>query len=260
MLQEYEKLSTERVDNAYLLQKKIDEVEKMLGSLPDSGPKQILDGWLVEARSDAADAKDAFRFQFGQQLKALFEQDGVKVRGQYPLLRMGMFTLRMNFDFGDATLFFGPEVEKLRSKIPLQPRTIYDIIKQYDSGMKSGLADLNKIYEDLSGAYQRCLKVSGKSPGHKVLISDVLREYVFSRQSKQFGIDARRENFHEYPRINLSYMLYGLRTNRIAGDVMRLHVATFDATVDKVRSFWVPDNEEGDGTHYEYISFEEPHE
>jgi len=247
------------VDNAYLLQKKYAEIEKMASVLPDPGMKDTLDGWLKDEKAAIEKVKDDFRFQFGQQLKIMFEKDGVKLRGQYPLLRVGIYTLKLNFDFGEAVLFFGPEVEKMRSKITLHPKTIYDTIKQYDSQMKPDSSDLKTVYDDLLRAYQRCLKVANKSRGDKVLISEVLQAYVFMKQSKQFGVDARRENFREYPRIKLSYMLYQLRINKFAQEGMRLHVATFDATVDKLHSFWVPDNDEGDGTHYEYISFDEPH-
>ncbi|UCD19163.1 MAG: hypothetical protein JSU64_07025 [candidate division WOR-3 bacterium] len=258
-LQEYEKMLDDRVENAYLLQKKMVEIEKILSASPAPDLKKSLAEWVENEKAATLKAAEDFRFQLGQQLKTMFAKDGIKLRGQYPVLRLGMFTLKISFEFGDAVLFFGPEVEKIRSKISLHPKTIYDTVKQYDSEMRTDPADLESVYQDLVRAYQRCLKTSDRSGGDKLLISEVLREYVFIRQPKQFGIDARRENFREYPRIKLSYMLFQLRDSRMAEQNMRLHVATFDATVDKSRSFWVPDNEDGDGTHYEYISFEEMH-
>lgn len=258
LLQAYEKLLAEKVENAYLLQKKVTEITELMSKAPDSDLKAALDTWLRDEKPMIEKAKEDFRFQFGQQLKMMFEKDGIKLRGQYPVLRLGMFTLRLNFDFGEAVLFFGPEVDKIRSGIILHPNAIYDAIKQCDSQMRPDSSSLKEAHDVLLEAYLRCIKIAGKSRGDKIRISDVLKEYVFIKQSKQFGIDARRENFREYPRIKLSYLLYQLRTNKAAELGMRLHVATFDATVDKLRSFWVPDNEEGDGTHYEYISFEEP--
>ncbi len=258
-LQEYEKMLDDRVENAYLLQNKMVEIEKILSASPAPDLKKSLAAWVENEKAATLKAAEDFRFRLGQQLKTMFAKDGINLRGQYPVLRLGIFTLKISFEFGDAVLFFGPEVEKIRSKIPLHPKAIYDTIKQYDSEMKTRPADLDAAYHDLVRAYQRCLKISGRSGGDKLLISEVLREYVFMRQPRQFGIDARREHFREYPRIKLSYMLFQLRANRIAEQNMRLHVATFDATVDKSRSFWVPDNEDGDGTHYEYISFEETH-
>lgn len=255
-LQEYDEMMSRPAENAYLLQKKLTEIEKILPAMPDSDLKAALDVWLKDEKAAIEKAKDDFRFHFGQRLKELFEKDGIAVRGQYPLLRIGMYTLRLNFEFGEAALFFGPEVEKVESKIALHPQTIYDLIRQYDREVRTGPDELAGVYDDLVSAYERCLKIAGKVYGDKVLVSDVLKEYVFMRQPKQFGIDARRANFREFPRIKLSYLLYQLRTTNVAERGIRLHVATFDATTDKLSSFWVPDNEAGDGTHCAYISFE----
>ncbi len=42
----------------------------------------------------------------------------------------------------------------------------------------------------------------------------------------------------------------------VVSDVqLKLHVANFDATTEKAKALWVPDSEEGDGTHYSYLSF-----
>ncbi len=255
MLQDYEKLLTDPVANAYLIQKKFSEVEKKIAALSASDLDARLSEWQSSEQAKIEKAKDDFRFQFGQQLRESFEKEGIKLRGQYPLLRVGMFTLKLNFDLGEATLFFGPEVEKLRSRIALHPQSVHDAVKEYDAQMRSG-TEMETAYEDVLGAYGRCLAVAGRARGEKVPIVDVLKEYVFLKQSRGFALDARRENFRGYPRIALCYMLYALRMKKAAEQGMRLHVATFDATVDKSRSFWVPDNEDGDGTHYEYISFE----
>lgn len=255
-LQEYDKMLGQPADNAYLLQKKLAEIEKVLPAMPDPDLKAALDAWLKDEKDAVDKARDDFRFHFGQRLKELFARDGIAVRGQYPVLRIGMYSLRLNFEFGTAALFFGPEVEKIESKRTLHPQAIYDLIRQYDREIRTGPDDLAGAYDDLARAYDRCLKVAGKAYGDKVLIPDVLKEYVFIRQPKQFGVDARRVNFREFPRIKLSYLLYQLRTTQAGERGMRLHVATFDATADKLSSFWVPDNETGDGTHCAYLSFE----
>jgi DNA-binding transcriptional MerR regulator len=260
LLDSYEKACSDPVDNAYIIEKKISELEKNIAALSDRDERDVLKNWLDSAKNSVSKLKDDFRFKFGQQLKNLFGKDGQKIRGQYPLLRIGFFTLKLNFEFGDATLFFGPEIERLRSKIPLQPKAIYDAIRQYEQSIRETNFDASRTFEDLYEAYKRCLIVAGKSSGDKIWITEVLKEYVFSKQSKQFMIDPSKEHFHGYPRAKLSYMLYRLKHANATERGLRLHVATFDATVDKSRSFWVPDNEEGEGTHYEYMSFEVRHE
>jgi hypothetical protein len=99
------------------------------------------------------------------------------------------------------------------------------------------------------------LKLTNKQYGEKLLVTDVLHEFAMLQQSKKFLIDPKKSNFHEFSRVKLSYILYYLKKSDALKD-MHLHVATFDATTDKRHSMWVPDNEEGEGTHYAYISFE----
>jgi hypothetical protein len=260
LLDAYADIKEQPVDNAYLLEKRFGEIEKALDLLPASGLHDTLSTWLQSERAVVSKLKEDFRFQFGQQLKNMFEKNGIKVRGQYPLLRIGFFTLKLNFEFGEAILFFGPEVEKLKSKIPLQAQTIYNTAKQYEQSMKGESFDETKVFQDLYAAYRRCVKNSGSSTGEKVRISEVLREYVFLKQPKLFISDPSREHYREYPRIRVSYMLYRLKVADIGASRIRFHVATFDATVDKAKSLWIPDNEEGDGTHCEYLSIESPQE
>lgn len=257
-LRAYEQLLARPADNAYLLQQQVAAIERAAAALSARAPdvSGALQAWLTDQSAVIERAKDELRFNFGRRLKELFDKDGVMVRGQYPLLRIGMYTLKLNFEFGEATLFFGPEVEKIESKITLCPQTIHDLIQEHDRAMRTAAGDLTAAYRDLAVAYERCLKMAGKAVGEKVLISDVLKEYVFLKQSKQFNIDPRRGNFREIPRVRLSFLLYQLRNLKVPERGLCLHVATFDATTDKLRSFWVPDNEAGEGTHCAYISFE----
>jgi hypothetical protein len=259
-LQAYEKISAEAVENAYLLEKKIAEIEKVAAQIPGNAVPQELNAWIESEKAMTNKLKDDFRFQLGQQLKSMFEKDGLKIRGQYPLLRIGLFTLKLNFEFGEAILFYGPEVEKLKSKIPLQPQAVCDIVRQCEKDMKDEHFDAQKVSDDLYAAYQRCLRLFGKPAGEKVRITEVLKEYVFLIQPKRFNVDPSRGHYREYSRLKLSYMLYRLKLADIDARGLHLHVATFDSTIDKLRSLWIPDNEEGEGTHYEYISFESPHE
>jgi hypothetical protein len=256
----YDKVRMQPVNNAYLLEKRILEIERILSGLPGQRGIQKLSDWVENEKAKISKLKDDFRFQLGQQLKSMFEKDGMNIRGQYPILRVGFFTLKLNFEFGEAILFYGPEVEKLKSKIPLQPQAIYDAVRQYEQDMKGGSFEAQKLSDDLYAAYMRCLKFSENPPGEKLRITEVLKEYVFLIQPKQFNLDPSRGHYRGCSRLRLSYMLYRLKAADIDTHGMRFHVATFDSTVDKMRSFWIPDNEEGEGTHYEYISFESPHE
>ncbi len=256
LLEEYKKLMMAPTENAFLLQKKLSEIIKVTGTLPEFGLKGSLISWIEYAKDELEKAKEDFRFQFGQQLKEILQKEGKKLRGQYPLLKIDFYTLQLNFEFGEATLYFGPEIEKIRSKIPLQPKVIFETIKRYDSDLRTAKSTPEDTLKTLREAYSRRLKLDSKSFGDKLLIIDVLNEFVMLKQSKRFFTDPKKANFREYSRVKLSYLLYLLKKCNLSDKGLRLHVATFDATTDKMHSIWILENEHGEGTYYSYISFE----
>jgi len=256
LVEQYEKLNANPINNVYILEKKLTEISKVAGSLPDFSSKESLLSWVNRTKEELEKIKEDFRFQFGRELKELLEKDGKKMRGQYPLLRIGLYTLKLNFEFGEATLYFGPEIEKLKSKIPLEPRTIFEVIKKSDNKLRAIKLTPEEIFKDLCEAYNRSLRLVNKPFGEKLLITKVLSEFVVLKQPKQFFTDPQRKNFREYSRVTLSYLLYILKKSTLSDRGMRLYVATFDATVDKRNSIWIPENENGEGTYYSYISFE----
>jgi len=256
LLEEYKKLVISPTENAFLLQKKLGEIIKVAGTLPEFSLKGSLMSWIDHAREELEKAKEDFRFQFGQQLTEILQKEGKKLRGQYPLLKIDFYTLQLNFEFGETTLYFGPEIEKIRSKIPLQPEIIFETIKKYDDDLRTVRSTPEDILKTLHEAYSRRLTLNSKSFGDKLLITDVLNEFVMLKQSKRFFADPQKANFREYSRVKLSYLLYLLKKSDLSDKGLRLYVATFDATTDKMHSIWIPENENGEGTYYSYISFE----
>lgn len=256
LMNAYDKTKENPVDNAYLLEKKIGEIERVITNLPEFELTASLKIWVQQEKKAIEKAKEDFRFKFGQELKKLLENDDKQMRGQYPLLRVGFYTLKLDFEFGNAILYFGQEVEKLKSKIPLQPETIFKTIKKYDDALRKVKFNPEEIFKDIYQAYKNRLTLMNKSFGEKLLLTEVLGEFVILKQSKNFFIDPKRENYKEYSRVTLSYLLYLLKESNLYQRGMRLHVATFDATVNKLHSLWIPDNDKGNGTYYSYISFE----
>lgn len=255
LLNSYSKLLEKPVDNVYLREKKIAEISKLFADIPDSQLKADLKTWFQNEHKELQKHKDDFKFEFGEKLKEMFQKDNIAVRGQYPKLRIAIFTLVVNFEFGEAELFFGPEVEKIKGKIPLQPQAVFEAVKKCRDDLIPKKFDGQEFYNSLLTAYKKRLGPAGKNMGDKMLIVDLLHGYVLLQQSEKFFEDPRKEHFREYPRNTLSYMLYLLRKSGIADKGIRFYVATFDATTEKKSALWVPDNDEGDGTYYSYVSF-----
>lgn len=256
LLNDYAKLKENPVDNVYIMEKKISELIKTTNSLVEFNLKNRLINWLNQEKKEIENVKEEFRFAFGEKLKALFQSENRIIKGQYPILRIGFYTLVLNFEFGEAVLYFGPQIEKLRSKIPLEPEIVYQTIKKFDGELRKKKFDPKEFYLDLENAYKRRLSILNRSYGEKVLLVDVFDEYVFLKQSAQFLIDPRKENYREFSRVELAYFLYLFKKSEFGQQPIHLYIATFDATTDKKQSIWIPDDEEGEGTYYGYMAIE----
>ncbi len=255
----YQVLTQEPVANAYERARMLAEIERLAGGFPDGEVRQKLLEWLNAEQKQVEEAKSEFRFDFGKRLIAGLEGSGLAVRGQLPVLRIGFFTIRVDFERGKATIFWGPEIEEIKSGIGLEPAGLARLVRSYQESLKAKrVREPADFLARLLSAYRRRCTADGLAEGARVLLSDLLAELVLMSQPESFRVNPVRENFVEYPRIRFSYDLYllkrsGVRT--VAGQELRLTVANFDATVKKSRALWVPDSEEGDGTYYSYISF-----
>uniref|UniRef100_A0A7C1SRM2 Uncharacterized protein n=1 Tax=candidate division WOR-3 bacterium TaxID=2052148 RepID=A0A7C1SRM2_UNCW3 len=255
----YQALLREPVANAYERARLLAEIERLAAGFPEGELRQKLLEWLNSERAQVEEAKSEFRFEFGKRLIAGLEGSGLAVRGQLPLLRIGFFAIRADFERGRATVFWGPEIEQLKSGVPLEPLGLARLVRSYQESLKvKGIREPEEFLARLLSAYRRRCGAEGLAEGERVLLSDLLAELVLLSQPESFRSDPVRENFVEYPRIRFSYDLYLLKRSgvrAVAGQELRLTVANFDATAKKSRALWVPDSEEGDGTYYSYISF-----
>ena len=255
-LELYQKIKEQPVANIHLLEKSLNDIKKLLTAFPDSEIKSNLLKWIEDENGFIKKTKEEFRFQFGNQLKELLEKDGLILKGQLPLLRAGFYSLKLNFELNFAAFYWGPEIQTIKAKIPLSVQEIYKTIHNYNEQLKKRAAAANDFYKNLQHAYQRYTSLNNIPYGNKVLLIDLLSELVLISQSTSFRADPSKDKFREYSRIQFSYDLYCLRQTPGQASSLRLSVATFDATTDKAKSIWVPDNEQGDGTYYSYITFE----
>ena len=256
MLAGYEKNRTHPGISPYAQERSLAKITELAAGLPEFDGQKMLRAWLENEKKVIETAKDDFRFSFGQELKKLCEPEGFPVRGQYPLLRIGIYTLKLNFEFGRAELYFGPEIETIKTGLPLEPAALTEFIKKYHHELKSDKFDPAGFGRELREAYRRKTGPAGKSSAEKMPLLEVFREMVLGRQKPQFLADPRRENFREYPRVRFAFELYRLRQADVPGLGIHLFTATFDATADRQAALWVPDNETGDGTYYSHLAFD----
>jgi len=258
-LKAYQRLSTTPGTSVYQRAQALAEIQQAVTVLPEAVPKQPLREWHQAEQAVVQQLKDDCRFQFVTKLIAELEGAGMTVKGQLPLLRVGLFTVRVDFDAGTASIFWGPEIERLKTGITLEPTGLAKLLRRWKESLESKAAvSPEEFARRLHTGYQRICSLNGLNEGTRVFLIDLLAELVLLMQPPSFRVNPAREKFVEYPRIRFSYDLFRLKRAaafQVGTARLRLHVANFAATAEKAKALWVPDNEEGAGTHYSYISF-----
>jgi hypothetical protein len=254
----YRDLLADPVNNVHARARAFARLSEAIQAFPDSEVRQRLVDWQRQELHAIEEGRAEFRFVFARQLVAGLEGSGMTAKGQLPLLRVGLFTVRADLDAGSATIFWGPEVEKLKSGLDLAPAGLATMLRKWNERLRQKSVEPSRMAERLHAAYRRFCGLEGLGAGTRVFLVDLLSELVLLMQPESFRLNPAQEKFIEYPRVRFSYDLFRLKQAGAfaVGDAqLKLHVANFDATTEKAKALWVPDNEEGDGTHYSYVSF-----
>jgi len=254
----YRNLLSDPLNNVHARARAITELSGAIEAFPDSEVRKRLTDWCREESAAIEQSRSEFRFEFGRQLVTGLEGSGMTVRGQLPLLRVGLFTVRADFESGSATIFWGPEIEKLKSGLNLAPGELAPTLRKWNERLRKKSVEPAKLAARLHAAYRRFCSLGELPEGTRVFLLDLLSEVVLLMQPESFRLNPAQEKFVEYPRVRFSYDLFRLRQTgafTVSDAQLKLHVANFDATTEKAKALWVPDNEEGEGTHYSYMSF-----
>jgi len=254
----YNKIKAKK-ENFLILDKYLRKIKEYAEKIESDELKNLLFSWIKEEEEDLKKVILEKQENFGKELKEELEKNNLSLSGIFPTLRVGLFTLEINFDLNTCQIFYGPKIEKLKVKLPLSPTLIVKALKAYYDYLNQPFSP-KEYFEKLLKAYERLLAFQRLNFGEKVFLIDLLSELIFLLQKKEFYLDPRKENFKEYSRIKFSYDLYRLKTsfgNTCDNYRFKLWVAPFDATLDRKKSIWIPNNiETGEGTYFSFISFE----
>lgn len=247
-----------RKEDFLLLEKSLKKIKEFCEKIEFNELKNLVSEWIKKEEEWLKNAITEKQEKFGRELKEELEKNNFSFSGIFPNIKIGLFTLEINFDLNTCQLFYGPKIERLKTKIPLHPQTIVKTLKDYLNYLNQPF-NPNEYFKKLLSAYERFLFFQKLNFGEKVFLTELLSELIFLLQKKEFYLDPKRENFQEYSRINFSYDLYRLKTflgNQLENYTFKLWIAPFDATLDRKKSIWIPNNEMGEGTYFSYISFE----
>lgn len=245
LLAGYGRMEGDPSSNPYVMEALLLKMDKLKAGLELSQPVPNFSRWMDDQRLRLKPWKEKFKSDFGRKLEGKLEAKGLKLRGQYPNLYAGLYSLKPNFLQGEVAISWGPEPVK---KVRLNSQEVIDSILRFEEGLKGSQFDPNSYLTLLRKAYRRALK---GEEGERAPIIEVLGELAFLRQGDRFRSNPTKSNYTGYGRAQFGYDLYRLK--KLKGEELSLWVATFEATKRRDKVVFVPDDEER-GTRYAYLS------
>lgn len=233
---------------------KLDQLNKAVDALGQYTAHSLYENLCAlvgQYRDILLQAQEDLKKQLGVALQRELEEKGFSLSGHYPDLRVGLFTLEVNFDSQRAILWYGPKQERL-AQCQLGAQEITGTIQKAFQQLGSQL-EAKDFIEKLKQAYIRARK---NQTNDRVPIIEVLSELAYVLQSSAFHLDPRRENYRGYSRADFSFDLFRMR-EVLRSAKLKLVVATRAYTRQRRDFLWVPDNDQGQGTFYSHLQLGE---
>jgi len=252
-----ETLEKDRINNVQQIEKLVVNLQKLVPSIPASGQtRQMVETWLSDCVSRLQSDKGEVKRNFGVALENMLKEKGLQLKGQYPELKTGFFTIEVDFDKAQANIWYGPKQE-LMAKARLTPAEVDRQLERVEKTLVGRSLNEETFLKRLYESYLRTLSRVGRKEGEHAPILQVLADYAFLQQDKRFYTDPRKEHFKGYGRAFFSYDLYRLQQRKLLGKELSLVVATRANTVRRESFLWVPTDDKGNGTVYAYLYFRE---
>jgi len=248
LLKEYQHLITEdNINNAYKLDEILHNLNKLAKETEFATFGEKFDTLFATEIAKIEEYKEEFRHCFGRLFENELKVINLDLRGQYPNLYLGLYTIKIDFNNYQAKLFWGPEYIK---RTNLEPVAIKEAIISFEKELNNRKFIPEQFLEYLKQAYKRI----DKEDTNKALLTNVLYELACLMQSDKFKEEPIKSNFTSYSRAYFGYDLYRLRTfvDIKKYDIM-LHPATFDKTKDRKNVLFIPTDATG-GNYYSHIS------
>lgn len=252
-----ETLEKDRINNVQQIEKLVGNLQKVVPSIPaGSQTRQMVEAWLSDCVSHLQSDKGEVRRNFGVALENMLKGKGLELKGQYPELKTGFYTIELDFDKSQADIWYGPKQEFM-AKARLSPAEVAKQLERIGKALTGRPFREETFLKRLYESYLRALSRIGRKEGEHAPILQVLADYVFLAQDRRFYTDPRKEHFKGYGRAFFSYDLYRLRQRKLLGKELSLVVATRANTVRRESFLWVPMDDKGKGEVYAYLYFKE---
>lgn len=240
-------------DNFYKFKENLKKLEESLENFKNKSEK--LEDLLIENKNFLNDQYeklfDEFKRKFGVELEKALRNNNLSLKGHYSDLKVGFFTLELDFESLTADIWFGPKQEKIANDIPLSVSIIVKKIIEFRNNLGSKMSE-EQILTIFKNSYK---KLYTNINSEKVPIIDFYKDVQSSMsvQLKLPSLDVGKDKKKRYSRADFAFDLYKLQKHR----QIRLIIATRFYTKKRSNFLWVPSNDEGDGDFYSHIVIEE---
>ncbi len=199
-------------------------------------------GKLVKQTRGVADENLAeLEFTFARDLRAAFEEAGVKLAGPPTELIADLFVIKPDLRKKQVQITFSRQpVAKGAVKLDVER-----VVAAYQRARKEiceRRVDYDALLGELFEAYTRMLKLNGKQVGWRAGLVDCYRELVLVRQPLGFRRTPSKSSFVDYPKTLFAYDMLQLRRGHslvYEGHRLNLGTATIDVGSDTTKAMFL---------------------
>lgn len=189
-----------------------------------------------------ADANIAeLEFTFARDLRAAFEEQGVKLSGPPTELVAELFVIRPDLRRRQVQITFSRQ-PVTKGAVKLDVDRVLGAYQRAHREICERKVDDAELLKELYEAYTRTLKLTGKQPGARAVIVDCYRELVLVRQPLSFRRTPSKASFVDYPKAHFAYDMLQLRRRHNLiheGHRLNLGTATIDIGADTTRAMFL---------------------
>jgi len=233
-------------------EKRVMKVEKLLSVGYDFN--SAVREWLEAQKGVIRSRREKVLDEFAVELERLLKDLGFSLRGQYPLLRAGLFYIEVFPDEFYCRVWYGPKQEFI-GRVELDSKRVFKLIRDTWAYLEKRMVSDEEFVSKLRVAYDRVANGGRKAP-----IIRVLSEMAWLLQDKSFLLNPKKENYKSYDRVKFSFDLFRLGSKPVNGFRTVLITATRSQAKRRRSCLWVPRDLNGNGSVYAFLRVEEVRE
>ena len=178
-VKDYERLAASGESNAHLLEKALQGSASCWRVCRRRTTMRIFRNGTSAGRR-IREMKDEFRYRFGSELKAALAQQGMELQGSSET-ESRLYEIVVDFEAGNAGVFWGPGIERIRTRIALSATEIAGFIGGFDAHLKKTEFKPDAFLRILSEAYEQRLSTLSLMLESRVYVVELLGHIAFAR-------------------------------------------------------------------------------